>query len=261
MCAMPGSGAEDGIVASANEARLSPDGRVLATLAQPEYRLRRIREVLLGRGDHDIASMQALQCDLQSLQPAALLPALDLPQAWRERLRGWSGRYDEPQAEDFEHIYACARRALAPELGGAWFTHMLAQSELPIWWCAAIDRILAEPMTGARRARFLAELAQDAEPPAELHFKHMLLGAMPGAARGPFPLHGCRATVWQGYRVRVDGAEAAIGPAYRFVTDMGEDAAYTALPGGCDGSLFSSSYASGIGDYLAGRYKRITPPR
>ena len=262
MCTMPAQLAQDGIVASANEARLSPDGRVLATLAQPEYRLQRIRDRLLARNDHDIASMQALQCDLYSLQQARLLPLFTphLPSEWRERLQGWRGGYDEPQAMAFEHVYAAARRALAPELGGAWFERALTQSELPIWWCAAIDRVLARAMPAKRAARFVAALARAPEPAPNVHFKHMLLGAIPGAARGPFPQPGCRATVWQGYRVVVDGNAATIGPAYRFVTDMGEDAAYTALPGGREGSVFSPDYASGIADYLAGRYKRITPP-
>lgn len=58
-------------------------------------------------------------------------------------------------------------------------------------------------------------------------------------------------SVWQGYRVMVDGNAATIAPAYRFVTDLGEDAAYTALPGGRDGSVLSRDYASGITDYLA----------
>ena len=262
MCTMPAEGAVDGIVVSANEARRSPDGRVLATLAQPEYRLQRIRDQLLARHDHTVQSMQALQCDLHSLQQATLLPFLTphLPEPWRERLHGWRGGYDEPQAHTFEHIYAAARRALAHELGGAWFERMLTHSELPIWWCAAIDRVLAQPMSAARASRFVKALAAPLEPAAVLHFKHLVLGGLPGVGRGPFQLRGCRATVWQGYRVEVDGNAAVIAPAYRFVTDMGDDAAYTALPGGREGSVFSRDYASGIGDYLAGRYKRITPP-
>jgi len=127
-----------------------------------------------------------------------------------------------------------------------------------VWWCAAIDRTLAQPMSAPRVARFVAALAHAETAAPELKFQHMLLGGL--VTRGPFPLRGCRATVWQGYRVQVAGQAAVIAPAYRFVTDMGDDAAFTALPGGRDGSVFGADFSGGIEDYLAGRYKRIVPP-
>jgi len=88
----------------------------------------------------------------------------------------------------------------------------------------------------------------------------MVLGGVPGCDRGPFTLPGSVATVRQGNILHIGKAVQAIGPAYRFIADLGEDCAYTALPGGIDGSVFSRSYDRWLDDYWAGRYHRLVPP-
>ncbi len=249
LATLPAHHAEDGIIASANEARLSPGGHNLATMPQPPYRLRRITELLAQRRDHDAQSMRAIQCDLLSLQHARLTPYFlkALPEsAFRQTLEKWNGDYrDEHAAACFEQAYLAARLALAPELGGAWWEHMLEQSELPVWWCKAIDSELASEMTAKRADRFRLKLGQCERPSPQWRQPHLIFGNLNG--RGPFPLRGSRATIWQGYNINVDGTGITVGPAYRFITDLGEDSAYTMTPDDIDG-------------YLASRYKRITPP-
>ena len=68
------------------------------------------------------------------------------------------------------------------------------------------------------------------------------------------------ATVCQGNRLRIDGQSLTVGPAYRMVCDLGTEEAWTALPGGIDGSRFSGSYDQWLPGYLAGEYHRLAAP-
>jgi penicillin amidase len=272
--AMPIGGAEDGMLVSANEARPAPDGGVLSTLAQPSYRLDRITELLRARTDHDLASMQAIQLDLFSRQAAVLRPRLREylePGLLRDALDAWDGCYDAESigAHAFELCYRAAVRALAPELGGEWFTHMLAESELPVWWLRAIDRVLAAS-DGDRGERLAAAVAdQSSVAPApwgevqQLTLPNMILGGLPaslGFDRGPYPLPGSVATVNEAYTVRVDGQVLTVGPVYRMVCDLDTAEAWTALPGGIDGSRFSDTYDHWLAAYLDGDYHRLAAP-
>jgi len=274
---LPRANAQDGVVASANEARLAADGGVLATLAAPPYRLDRIWELLALRADHDVASMQAMQCDLKSGQAELLRPVFLARLAsgsMRNILADWDCRYGAasfgPYA--FELAYAAALEALAPELGGDWFRDRLGTSEMRIWWGAGIDRLLAasRTWTAERESRLRAALGRASRSALcawgeiqTISFNHLVFGTAPSwlrLNRGPFPLPGSRGTIRQAYAVEMDGQRQVTAPAYRFVTDLGDETAWTALPGGIDGSAFSSSYDCWLDDYLAGRYHRLAPP-
>ncbi|MBI3178104.1 MAG: penicillin acylase family protein, partial [Deltaproteobacteria bacterium] len=118
--------------------------------------------------------------------------------------------------------------------------------------------------SGALRAA-LARVAREAPRPwGEVQTctaRHLVLGGVGlGFDRGPFELLGSRATVRQGNLLRCDGATLAVGPAYRLVTDLGDDAAWTSLPGGIDGSRFDASYACWLDEWRRGAYHRIAPP-
>ena len=274
---LPHGPAEDGIAASANEGRLGPGGAVLSTFAQPNYRLHRIRQVLSATPQVNLQTMAALQLDLHSLQADRLLPVIlahlaDGPV--RRLLLAWD-RKVEPQsigAHAFQVVYRAALHGLAPVLGGRRFHHLLESTELSVWWCAALDRALADPATwsGPAGASLRGALAGVAElQPGPLgeaqtfQLRHLLAGGLPAALgldRGPFPLPGNISTVHQGNLVPAGSKKTAIGPAYRFVTDLGEDLAYATLPGGVDGDPWSESYALWLDEYRAGRLHPLRPP-
>ena len=58
----------------------------------------------------------------------------------------------------------------------------------------------------------------------------------------------------------MDGAETAVGPAYRMICDLSEDVIWTSLPGGIDGSRFSSTYTRWLQEWLVGSYHKLMPP-
>lgn len=275
--ALPRCGANDGLVASANEARLAPDGAVLSTMPQPPYRLHRIEQLLRARTDHDVDSMQAMHRDVLSLQGLSLRDAfvLALPDgAVRAALRSWDGRYDADSvgAHAFELAYLAALHGLAPALGGDWFRAMLRDSELGTWWAGGLDRLLGSPSIwqGQHGPDLRAALGSVAgKQPApwgsvqSVRLDHLIFGASPRRLRlhrGPYALAGGRATVSQATLQRYDGVSSVTAPAYRMVADLRDDGLWTSLPGGIDGSPFSTTYDRWLGDYLAGTYHRLTAP-
>ena len=274
---LPEGDAEDGIIVSANEARPAPDGGVLATLAQPDYRRARIDALLRARPLHDVASMQAIQLDLISRQGQRLAPSLTAalaPGPLREALSTWdfACHTDSIGAHAFAIAYRAALQGLAPELGGDVYAQLLAQTELSVWWCAALDKILALPQSwqGARGARLTASLHKVSQqaPHAwgsvqQVRFAHMILGDLPnvlGFSQGPYPLPGSIATVQQGNNVPGALGPVTVAPAYRMVCDLGDDAIYTTVPGGIDGSRFTKTYSCWLNDWRAGIYHRLAPP-
>ncbi len=275
---MPKGRAEEGFEASANEARLAPDGGLLSTLAQPAYRLTRIRHHLKDKHQHSLEDFARIQQDTYSLQVDALLHplAVTVPDSYlKSLLAGWDACY-HPQsvgATAFEVLRKAALRALAPELGGDWFLEMLSRSELPVWWCHGLDRLLADdfiwqsPDRWRRLQHELTPLLNQQLPTwgeaQQLDMKHLFLGGLPQSIsldRGPYPLRGGLATPCQGNIVRLPHAEVAVGPAYRFLTDLGTDEAKTAIPGGISGSAFDDTYDCFLQEYLDGEYHILRPP-
>ncbi|MCB9653332.1 MAG: penicillin acylase family protein [Deltaproteobacteria bacterium] len=272
-----------GWVASANEARVTEDGRTLSTLGQPTYRLDRIHAYLASRRDHDVTSMQRLQLDTFSRQSLRLSRFLRACYAETNAPKGplyqalcsWDGRYDVGSvgAHAFSVLRDRAIESLAWSLGGETFLHLLKTTELPVWWCEALDRALVDPETWRPAAQRAAlKQAMDSVRCAVPHpwgqaetvaFSNMLWGALPGgfgANRGPFPLKGSVASVCQGQRLSLPWGDVVVAPAYRFVTDLGNDEAYTALPGGIEASPFAKTYACWLSEYLEGSYHRLIPP-
>ena len=174
---LPAHGGEDDLIASANEARISPDGDVLATLPQPPYRLRRISSQLAARRDHDVHSMQKLQCDLFSMQHIRLTPHFlaALPEgALRDAsaLPAGTAQYGRLSAALPPSSKRISRRVSRwrPSSAGRWFEHMLGEaSELSIWWCGALDGEIARGLFAERRERFVRALGRAERSPPEWH--------------------------------------------------------------------------------------------
>jgi penicillin amidase len=92
---------------------------------------------------------------------------------------------------------------------------------------------------------------------------HLLFGGrLPrflGFDRGPIVIRGGRATVHQGQVYRSAGRATSFAPSFRFVTDFARDEVRSALCGGPSDRRFSKWYASGVSDWLEGRYKTLRP--
>jgi penicillin amidase len=272
---------ESGFFATANE-DLNRFGRARPiTLPMGGYRAERIAALLAARDDWTLADVQAMHMDVYSLQAERFLAIARplLPQTPNGALlRAWDLRYDAASlgASLFESFY----RALLVEVFGAKcglavIEHLGEQTGILADFYANFDRVLLDAGSvwygdEGRDAVFRRVAALALVAPARrwgerqrIVMKHVLLGGrLPrlfGFDRGPIELIGGRATIHQGQIYRSGARETSFAPSYRLVTDLGEQAAYTALAGGPSDRRFSRWYASGIADWLAGRLKRLRP--
>jgi penicillin G amidase len=98
-------------------------------------------------------------------------------------------------------------------------------------------------------------------------FKHILLGGkLPlflRFDRGPVTIIGGRATIHQGQIYRSANRETTFAPSFRFVTDFGKEEVFSAMAGGPSERRFSKWYASGLNDWIKGKYKtlKLNPER
>jgi|GEM_PF-6384489 len=265
----------NGIIVSANEARVGPGGAILSTLPQPHYRRSRIQQLLQDHTEHSVQSFMEIQKDVVCLRELRVRTSLIEHMedgVLRRALQMWDGQcgpHDKGMTV-FNMVLTCAQRAFAPSLGGRWFIEALEATELPVWWCEALDRLIAEPKnwTASTIQRFRKELSKTKElvpwgDAQTVDFRHMIFGDLPrilGFNRGPFPLPGSVSTISQGNVFELNGGQIAIGPAYRFISPMDEDCIYSSLPGGISGSRFSSQYTKWLPEYLSGQYHILRPP-
>ena len=273
----------DGLIVAANDdqneyGRLKP-----INLEVNPYRAERIREVLEGTSRKlTVDDMTRLQLDLKSTQAGRFMPLvrplLDerLGDARAAILRRWDGEYGGGSlgASLFERFYlALYDDVFGGRLGASALAHLREQTVLIVEFYYVFDRVLLSEQSawfGHRtraevyRAALDVALAEDPTPyraGEPILFGHILLGGkLPrwlGFDRGPYDLHGCRATVDQCQVVTVAGRLTAGGPSVRVTADMATDELRTALPGGPSDRRLSPWYATGLEDYLAGRTKVV----
>lgn len=281
----------EGLIVTANDPGHGEWKPVGVTLCMGSDRADRLRELVAGRraGGHPLTSadLGAMQADVVSGQARRLLSALDsaLPDLPAVRLlRAWDRRYDAASkgAVVFERLYAALCEGLfAHRLFGAeaWVALRDASLVHPFYFHLFDDVLVreeGEEWFGAEgKDAFVARVARAAlgglDPEAvpawgetrRVVLRHLLLGGkLPpalGFDRGPFPVVGGRATVVQGQLLRLAGRESAFCPSWRFVTDLGSDAAETALAGGPSDRRFSRWYATDLPRWLAFERKTLKP--
>ena len=83
------------------------------------------------------------------------------------------------------------------------------------------------------------------------------IGLLLGLDRGPYSQQGSHATVVQGAQGVHYGMLVHAGPVWRYVTDMGENGAWTVLAGGPSGVPGSPWYASELDMFHHGEFKRL----
>jgi penicillin amidase len=272
----------EGFLATANN-DLNPDnGLLVINLPMGSYRVDRILSLLGEEESCTAEDMQRIQNDLYSLQAERLMSVLEplLPETFAGRLlTSWDCCYDRESrgATLFETVYhALLKQVFGTGLLGeeVWdstlsstaivadYYHLFDAVLLgddPSWFGEEgkddmYRRILEEVLTevdlqaispwGQRQQIMMKNVFFDGRLPRWLGFDH-----------GPVELPGNRATVVQGGVFNSHNRQTTFTPSWRFITDLGEDRALTALAGGPSGRRFSKWYKTDIKRWLGGDYK------
>lgn len=281
----------DDCIVTANQDMNAFAKTAVCNLPMGDWRARRIHQLLTERDDHTVESMQRMHYDLHSIQAEQWLPlisplldglAKELDGEARHRaraLREWDLRYtgDSVAATVFEHVYLELAKLVFGESGvGDEVMRYLLDQTIIFWdFTGSFDRVMLreESVWFAERSRddLLTEalrrgLRQEAPPWGRtrtvMMVNLMFAGAMPnwmGFDHGPIEIIGGRATIPQGQIFMTAGRKATFSPTYKFVTDLGEDGIWSAMAGGPSDRRFSKWYTSGIDDWLAGRYRWMSP--
>lgn len=271
-----------GFIVTANENRNAYGKAPVNNVAMGAYRAERISAVLKAGKDFTAADFAKLQLDLVSLQAKAFMAILKplLPDTAAGRaLAKWDFRYDAAStgAWAFEAFYRALAREVFGErgFGGGVIDHLLAETGGFNEFYDAFDRNLLDPASPwygdegqeATWTRVAAAVLGDRTGKwgdrQRFTMAHMLFGGkLPrwtGFDRGPFVAEGGRATVRQGQLYKAAGRQTSFMPSYRFVADMAEAGALTALAGGPSDRRFSKWYVSDLQGWLDGRTKRLEP--
>lgn len=239
----------------------------------------RIEELLAQRADWTVPDVQRMQMDLYSRQAerfmAVLEPLLPAGPA-ADTLRSWDLSYDADSygAPLFENFY---RELVLDVFGSVWgpavIHHLAEETSVLAGFYANFDRVLLSEQSvwfGAdgRDGAFARAVDRALERPVtrwgdsqRVMMRHLMFGgrlpAWAGFDHGPIVLRGGRATIHQGQVFRLGDRETTWTPSLRFVTDLGEPIAHTALAGGPSDRRFSRWYTSGVSDWLEGRFKQL----
>jgi penicillin amidase len=268
-----------GVLVTANENRNRAGYPAAINAAMSPSRAERIAQLLGDRQDLGVPDMKAIQSDLYSLQAERLLAMLkpvlpDTPEA--ARLRQWDRRYDVDSrgAVVFEHVYAALlREVFGREMfGEPLWDHLVRETSLVADYFGFFDDVLhgENPLFfGPSKMAVLRRVVNDALADAprgrwgderRIVMTNVLLGGklprFTGVDHGPIELPGGRATIVQGSLFRAHGRVTTFAPSWRYITDLGRDAIFTALPGGPSGSRLSSLYLNDLPRWLAFDYKR-----
>jgi len=271
-----------GYVATANEEQNPPGGPLLVTQTVNDYRKRRISNRLEELPSATIKDMQQLQYDVVSVQAQDLLAEL-LPHVsagkLKERLANWNCDY-APESEEatlFQRFYRNVMvELLGHDRGVGWMRmfYLCSRTGFSSMVLTAADRLLLRDTSWWWHGRDKAEIirtaaektdADDHTPWSEVnhfHFANRFVGSprvgrLFGYHSKRHPMPGCHATPFQGHVFLTARREATFAPSYHFVTDLGQDEAWTNLPGGASESRFSKFYRNDIPLWLAGDYKRL----
>lgn len=266
-----------GLIVTANHRITGPDypHRLSYEWGADPYRARRIEELLLARGAHDGASMEAIQQDTltllhHDLRPvlAAIRPASSAARLWQGRLLAWDG--DAAVGSRESSLFHAWYRALA--------TLPSAETGTPYWddypgylirALTAGDSSCDQQETGclgfAGRAleQALAALGGDLvrEPPPwgdlhRAHLAHKMLTHTPlrFLSDRVLPFGGSRFTVNVG-PYRQEDWVMYHGASYRQVIDLADPERSTfVIAGGQSGNWLSARYSDQLALWERGEY-------
>ena len=273
-----------GFLATANDDHNPPGGPLVINLPMGAYRADRIRELLSENTSCTKDDMEQIQTDLYSLQGERFMAILRplLPTTFAGRmLAGWDLQYDASSrgATLFETVYhALLREVFGKGLFGetAWDATVASTAILADYYHLFDNVLLGDDlswfgMEGRQRlfSRVLEEVLTDVDLGAitpwgrrqQMVMKNIFFeGRLPlwmGFDHGPIELQGNRATIVQGGIFTSHDRQTTFTPSWRFITDLGDDSARTALAGGPSGRRFSRWYTTDVKRWLEGRYKTL----
>lgn len=274
----------EGVLVGANEDLSSNSGIALATLPAARYRFRRLTELTSQAAPISREDLGRFQYDVLSLQASGWLEKLgeSLPADLRKRLAGWDRRYtaDSEQATLYHAFYEQMAMVLFGQpvekggIGEKRLKHLFTQPIFTMLFLGRLDDLLwgpqrrwKPPMPLAEAARIAGERVATFEPPPwgkvnSADLRNAFLDGLPGRLLGlhvlDVPIAGSHATPHQGHVVRTPAGSQAYIPSYHFTTDLGEDVAWTNLPGGPVEHGWSTLYANDLRNWLEGRVKPLS---
>lgn len=248
-----------------------------------DWRSRYIHELLAARTDHTPASMQKMHYNLYSKHAEEWMPIIKplLPDGdpRAEVLRGWDMRYasDSRGASIFENVYLEFARLVFGEqsLGGEVMACLMDERIIFVDFTGSFNDVMLQKESawfgGKARDELLRVaiergLGREAKPWGEtrkvMMNNIMFAGRLPkwlGFDYGPIEIIGGRATIPQGQIFQTLGRMGTFSPTYKFVTDFAEECIYSTMAGGPSDRRFSRWYTSGVADWLAGKYRKMSP--
>ena len=275
----------ENFLATANNDLNPENGPLVINLPMGSYRVDRIRFLLREFETCTLEDMQRIQNDLYSLQAERFMSVLRplLPESFAGRMLSvWDCRYDceSRGATLFETVYhAILREVFGERLFGkeTWDATVSSTAIVADYYHLFDDILLGDDPSWfgdeGRNEMFrrvleevVIEVKLDAITPWGRHRQLMMKnvffdGRLPGwfgFDHGPIELPGNRATVVQGGVFTAHNRQTTFAPSWRFITDLGEDRALTALAGGPSGRRYSRWYKTDIKRWLNGDYKTLS---
>jgi penicillin amidase len=279
----------EGYLATANN-DFNQEGKPLSiNLPVGSYRADRIKALLREQNSSSVEDMKAIQRDLHSRQAVQFLNLLlpHIPESpVGNLLRAWDCRYNKQSraASLFEEIYGeLLEKVFGKGLFGlkAWrhivdetavlthFYHIFDNALLgeDTSWFGSKGRpetlrevvrlVLGRypepqqvPAWGSQRQVTMTNLFFDGKLPRFLRFDY-----------GPVIIEGGRASIVQGAAYRFWGRTTSLSPTYRFIADLADNYAHTALAGGPSDRWPSKYYRSDIHGWQNYDYKILKGDR
>ncbi|MDH3712438.1 MAG: penicillin acylase family protein [Gammaproteobacteria bacterium] len=268
-----------GFIAVTNDDHTYGEHPGISTCWLAAYRGERITELLQARHDFLPTDFQHMQFDVQSRQAQLFVEEYlaHIPDGAAKRLlRDWDCRYqlDSMGATLFERLHRqVVRDVFGSRFGHQWFDHVTATTGLYATLAEFFDRVLLStdsawlPSAG-RTATFAAAIArvlgrrEQLRPWGEVNqimMNNLFFGgrlpAWTGMDRGPYPLPGNHATIYQGNTFTVGTRKTSFAPCYRMIADLAGEDLWSNYPGGPSESRFSSAYRTVVADWLNGTYR------
>jgi penicillin amidase len=227
--------------------------------------------------------MQKLQYDVISVQARELLQVFlpHMPEGKiKDRLSTWDYNYrpDSLEATLFSRLYRNVLLEIFGHEKGIGFRRMLylcTRIGFSTMVLTAIDRLLVKEQSlwwqdrdkGELIRRAAEKLSTERDQPWSVtngfqftnrFMESKFVGRALGLHTREMAMPGCYATPFQGHLLRSARRETTFAPSYHFVTDLGQDEAWSNLPGGPSESRVSGWYKNDIPRWRTGKYKRLS---